>query len=130
MYLSPSAGTYAGGATITVEIREDSGAVAVNAAQANLSYPVSLLQFQSIDTSGSPFTTTIQSNGGSGSVELGVGILAGSTTGEQLVGTVSFTVIGAGSATINFADGSGLARADTSTDICNRKDGAAYTLAS
>ncbi len=128
LYSSPSTGSYSNGATVTVQIRMNSGGTAVNAVQANLSYPATRLQFSSINTTGSPFTTTIQNSGGGGTVQLGVGILAGSTSGDQLVGTVTFTAISTGSATVAFTAGSGIARASDSTDICQNKVGATYTI--
>jgi hypothetical protein len=121
-------GSYTNGSTVTVQIRENSYGTAVNTVQANLSYPSALLQFVSISTTGSPFTTTIQSTGGSGSVQLGVGLLSDSVTGDQLVGTVTFTVIATGSARIDFVAGSGVAAAATSTDIVKRLFGASYVL--
>lgn len=126
--LSPSTATYASGATVVVTIRCNSGSTAVNAVQANLSYPTARLTFQSIDTSMSPFTTTMQSTGGSGSVQIGVGILAGSVTGNQIVGTVTFTAGSAGQAAVTFANGSGIADAATATDVCKNKVGASYTI--
>lgn len=129
LYLAPATGSYASGATITMTIRMSSGSVGVNAVQANLTYPTAQLQFVSTSTAGSPFTTTIQNSGGSGSVQLGVGILAGSTSGDQLVGTVTFTALNAGSAAVSFAAGSGIAKASDSTDICQQKRGALYTIA-
>ena len=128
LYIAPASGSYAGGATVTVAIRMHSGGTAVNAVQANLTYPTSRLLFVSLDTTGSPFTTTMESSGGGGSIRLGVGILAGSTSGDRLVGTVTFTAQSAGSATVSFAAGSGIARASDAVDICTIKSGASYTI--
>ncbi|QQS20305.1 hypothetical protein IPL85_02565 [Candidatus Saccharibacteria bacterium] len=128
LYLSPMSGSYSGGSTVNVAIRMTSGSTLVNTVQANLTYPTAQLQFGSISTVGSPFTTTIQSNGGSGSVQLGVGILAGSTFGDQLVGVITFTATAAGAATVTFNAGSGIARTADAVDICTQKRGAAYTI--
>lgn len=128
LYLTPPKGSFTNGSTVTVQIRENSYGIAVNTVQANLSYPSALLQFGSISTTGSPFTTTIQSTGGSGSIQLGVGILSGSVSGDQLVGTVTFTVIATGSARLDFTDGSGVADASTSSDVLKRLFGASYAL--
>lgn len=128
LYLSPATGSFATGATVTVTIREDSWGTAVNTVQANLSYPPSLLQYESTSTSTSAFTTTIQNEGGTGTVQLGVGILAGSVTGDQIVGVVTFTALTAGSADVLFTAGSGIARESDSADICNQTVGATYTI--
>lgn len=128
LYLSPASGSVTNGNTVVVTIRENSYTDAVNTVQANLTYPTNRLSFQSIDTSASNFTTTVQSNGGSGTVQVGVGLLGNSLTGDQLVATMTFTAISAGSASIQFDTGSGIARASDSTDICQQKKGATYTI--
>lgn len=127
LLLAPATGTYAAGATVTVTIRCQTS-IEANAVQANLSYPTARLTFQSIDTSMSPFTTTIESTGGGGSVRIGVGILGGSVSGDVVVGVVTFTAGGAGAAAVSFAAGSGIADAATSSDICQYTLGAAYTI--
>lgn len=128
LFIAPASGSLTNGSTLVITIREDSGADPVNAVQANLTYPAARLQFQSISTSSSPFTTTAQATGGSGSVAIGVGLLGDSVTGSNIVATVTFTVISTGSAAITFAAESGIARSTDSTDICKRKLGANYTI--
>lgn len=128
LYITPASGSYSNGATVTITIRENSYATPVNAVQANLTYPSGQLQFQSINTSSSPFTTTLQSSGGSGSVQIGVGLLGDSVTGDAVVATVTFTVIGTGTAAITFAAGSGIAKTSDSSDVCKKKTGSSYTL--
>jgi hypothetical protein len=128
LYLTPASGSYVNGGTLVIDIREDSGLVAVNAVQANLTYPTAQLLFQSVTTSGGAFTTTIENSGGSGVINLGVGLLASSVTGDQLVGTITFSIVGAGTPTVAFDTGSGIARESDSTDICDQKDGGTYTI--
>lgn len=60
IYLNPSSQVVGPNGTITVQVRENSGTTAVNAAQANFSYPTSLVSFQSLDTSGSAFSIQAQ----------------------------------------------------------------------
>lgn len=128
IYLAPLSGSYSNGATVTLQIRMNSGGTAVNAVQSNLSYPTTQLQLISVDTTGSPFTTTIQNTGGGGIIQLGVGILAGSTSGDKLVGTITMSVLSTGSAAVSFAAGSGIARASDAVDICTKRTGGSYTL--
>lgn len=128
LYLTPASGSYSSGTTVTVTIKENSGSTPVNAVQANLTYPSSQLQFQSINTSTSPFTTTLQNSGGSGTVQIGVGALGSSVTGDAIIAIVTFTVIGTGTAAVQFAAGSGIAQTSDSTDICKKKTGSSYTL--
>lgn len=128
LYITPSTGAYSNGATVTITVRENSGDIPVNAVQANLSYPTARLQFQSISTATSAFTTTLQSSGGGGTVQIGVGLLGSSVTGNAIVATVTFTVIGAGATAIQFTAGSGIAATSDSSDVCGKRTGANYTL--
>lgn len=128
LYLTPASGSYANGSTVVVTIMENSYGDAVNAIQANVTYPTDRLTFQSISTVNSNFTTTIQSEGGSGNVQVGVGLLGDTLTGAQEVARVTFTATGVGSTTLAFAAGSGIARASDSTDICKQQTGATYTI--
>jgi hypothetical protein len=128
LYLTPSGGTYNVGDTVVVTVREDSFTTAVNSVGADLTYPSGLLQYESSTTTGSNFTTTAQNSGGSGAVHIAVGILAGSLTGDQFVGSITFTVIGSGTAGITVDPTSGIADAATSTDVCQLRLGATYTL--
>lgn len=127
LHITPSGGTYTSSDTVTINIYENSLNVPVNAVQANLSYPAGILQFQAIDTSASLFTSTAQSSGGGGTVQVGVGILSSSLTGNQLVATVTFSVIGTGTVPIVFTSGSAVIRASDSTDVLQQKSGANFT---
>ena len=128
LYLTPASGTLTNGNTLVVTVRENSFSQAVNAVQANITYPTNRMTFQSIDTSQSGFTTTIQSNGGSGSVQIGVGLLSNSLTGDQEVARITFMLTGTGSAALAFAAGSGIAHASDSVDICEKRTGSNYTI--
>lgn len=128
LYLTPTTGSYANGATVTVQIRINSGVEEVNTYQANVSYPTAQLQMVSVVTTGSPFGTVIQNVDEGGLIKLSAGILGGGTSGDQLAGTVTFTAIGTGQPSLNFAVGSGVARRSDSTDICQNKVGATYTI--
>jgi hypothetical protein len=103
--LSPSSGSYTIGNNLVLTISETStSGDNVNAAQANLSYPSSLLQFQSISLTG-PFTLCGQQTGGSGSVNIG----CASTTvvsGTHPIAQVTFSVLASGSAPVAITSGS------------------------
>lgn len=128
IYLSPAKGNYSTGNNFTVKVYENSGGSPVNSVQANLTYPQTLLQFVSTDTTGSPFTTTVQNTGGSGVINLGVGLLASSVVGDQLVGTITFKVLAAGTAAVSFDTGTGVASSISNTNICQAENGAKFTL--
>ncbi len=129
MSLTPASGSYANGATITVTIYEDSGANAVNGVQANLTYPASKLQYVSSSNSTSTaFPTSLQNTGGGGTVQIAAGNLSASSTGSQLVATVTFTAIATGSASIAFDNGSAVALTSNGTDILTGTTGSAFTI--
>lgn len=128
LYLSPATGSHATGGTFTVQIRENSGGSPVNSVQANLTYPQTLLQFVSTDLTGGAFPTSAENTGGSGSINLGVALLASSVTGDQLVGTITFKVLSAGTASVDFTTGSGVASYISNTNICQTETGATFTL--
>jgi len=58
--LSPADGSFAPGSTINVTIHENSGTSAVNAVQANVTYPTDKLQFVSVNGSNSAFSVAAQ----------------------------------------------------------------------
>jgi len=126
-YLTPASGSYTNGSTLTLTLRENSLNTPVNSLQANLTYD-GKLQFISSDTTGNPFGTVVQNTGGGGTVQIGMVSLSGSVTGDQLLSTLTFTVIGTGVTTIAFATGSGIARASDSANVCSQSLGGTYTL--
>ena len=128
LYIDPPTGSYELGDTVQIAIRADSQTTEVNVVQANITYPTNRLTFQSINRTGSPFTNAIQETGGSGQVSIGVGILGGSTSGDNLVATVTFTATGVGTAALDFVNTSGIADYATSTNICQAMVGASYDL--
>ncbi len=108
IYLSPASQTLAAGTTFTVAVRENSGSTAVNALQANFSYDQTLVDFVSIDATGSAFTTQAQATGGAGSVQIARAII-GSLTGDQLVANVTFKAkTSSGTAAMAFTTGTAL----------------------
>lgn len=102
--LSPSSGTYTVGQTVTLTEYENSGSVAVNAVESDITYPSSMLQYQSYDVNSSGFNYP----GPSPSVSNGefqfAMISTTPLTGNQEVLTITFKVLASGSATIGFAN--------------------------
>lgn len=119
VYINPSTQTLAANTTFTVTVRENSGTTPTNAIQAVFTYPANLLDFVSIDTTGSPFDigNSLSSSGGSGKVTIGRG--AGTNqTGDQLVGTVTFkTKTTSGTAALAFDTGTQLLSATNNTQL-------------
>jgi hypothetical protein len=70
-YLSPSRATLSRNATLTVEVRIDSGGELVNATQVSLVYPADKLELVgAVDYAGSVFEISAEETIGSGSVHL------------------------------------------------------------
>jgi len=104
VYLSPSSGNYVSGSTITVAVRENSGTTPVSAVQAGFTYPSNLLQFVSIDSSSSAFTTDFSpATQATGSILLTRSSLTGQVSGDQLVANVTFQVLGSGRANLTMS---------------------------
>lgn len=127
-YLTPDTDSYANGATVTLVLCVNSLTTPVNSLQANLTYDGAKLQFVSSDVSASPFESSVQNTGGSGSVQIGLVSLDGTVVGDQVISTLKFTAIGTGATAITYASGCGLARASDSTNVLNQTLGATLTI--
>jgi hypothetical protein len=122
VYLTPPSQTMAVNTTFTVQVRETSGATAVNSVAANFSYNASLVDFVSFSTTGSAFPTDISTTNTSGQISITKGTACTTTctsvTGDQLVATVTFkTKTVGGVVNMAFTTGTGLASATTNQDI-------------
>lgn len=131
VYLSPPSTNVQRDSEISVTVREDSGSTTVNAVAAKINYPADLLDFVSIDTTGSAFGISAVNNGGNGSID----IQRGSTTaisGDRLVATIKFHIKDTtGTATIKFTQGTALLNSTTNTDLLGslaNTTGATYTI--
>jgi hypothetical protein len=127
LYLSPSSGSYTSGTEVHVAVRVKPGSDAVNAVQANFSYPANLLKFIKIDAAGSAFDIGAPSKEQNGEVMIARGALK-PVSGDALVATVVFNTIAHGTAKLAFASGSALPRASDSHDVLNQRTGATYTI--
>lgn len=116
IYLTPESGLRTTNETFVVEVRENSGTTGINAAQANFSYPTNLLDFVSIDTTGS-FQFAAESSGGNGQVTIAVGNPT-ALTGDRLIAKVTFkTKTTGGTASLNFTTGTALVSASSNSNI-------------
>ncbi len=126
--MTPDGGSYAVGDTIYVTIHADSQSAATNVVQANFTYPTDRLTYQYIDTSMSAYTSSIQEGAFAGEVKIGVGILDGDVSGDQVVAVVAFTATGAGSVELNFTSDSAIVERATAENICGAMTGATYVI--
>lgn len=127
VYLSPANTVIAQGATIDVDIHEDSGTDQINAVQANLTYS-SNLTFVSVINS-PDFGVYAQNSGGGGTVKIGRGNTS-PLTGDHIVATVRFTASGSGTATVNFDTGTAVVRSSDNQPESLNPTGASYSITS
>jgi hypothetical protein len=128
MTLTPATGTYHTGDTVTLTLRENSGATNVNAASYIGTYNQSLLQYQSWDFTGSAFEIAASSSGGSGSVAADRGTTNNTLSGDQLIGKVSFKVLAPGTTTVTVDNTSQVLATSDNTDQLGTRTGASLTL--
>lgn len=129
VYLLPDKATYGANTQFTVPIRANSGTTGVNAVSAQFTYPTSLVDFVSLDTSTSAYktcgtTTTptgaVSENCGktvaaNGTISIERGLALGDTplVGDQLIATATFrTKTASGTGLFAFTDKTVLLRAD------------------
>jgi len=128
MWLVPSKQTVSLNSTLTAEIWVDSGDQAVNAVQADLSYPTDRLQFVNIDTEASAFGVGAEAKGANGRITVARGNIA-QLIGKQLVAKVTFQAIAAdGQADLTFSQESRLLRSSDNLNILARHEGGVYML--
>jgi hypothetical protein len=128
--LSPATGSHDISTNFNVAVYENSGSEQVNAVTANLNYDAGKLQFVSVSTAGSPFSTCTQSSGGGGNVAVSCASLGGSSTGSHLVATITFkALVGSGTSAVAFAGDSHIVRASDTSDVWNgNTTGGTYTF--
>ena len=129
LYLTPTPQTVIYGATISETIHEDSGTDAINAVQANLSYPASQLKVLTISAvTGWSEAQNDTSTPGTILFAAFPSPAGATLTGDQAVATVVFQVIGLGTPTVSFGGGCALIRASDTTNILSSTVGATITI--
>lgn len=127
IYVTPSAGSYPAGSSLTVEIRENTSSL-VNAVQADMRYSDNL-QFVGIDAAGTAFGIDASSTGSGGLVSIARGTIE-PVRGDQLVAKVSFKVLATGAATLKLEDSSIVLSSETNTNVITVRNSAAFNGAS
>ena len=131
MTLVPSSQSVNIGDLVTMQVRENSSTDTVNAVQANLTFDATRLQYVSVDETGSAFGLVVASTAGSGTLSIARGTSGGAppVSGDNLVTTVTFRALTAGSVPIAIAAGSVVVRSTDNVDILAVKNGTTLTLA-
>jgi hypothetical protein len=125
--LSPSSGSYNSGSTFTLNIYETSS-TAINAAEADLIYNASQLQYVSSSTAGA-FANYVSPTSTAGEFTISGASGGAGLTGTNLIGTVTFkTLTGSGSAAISFGSQSSILNAGGGETWNGTTTAASYTL--
>lgn len=123
LYLSPAAATVAQGSTFAVAVRITTDE-AINAVQANFTYPSGQVEFVGINATDSSFKTEAPSFGGGGNVSIARGQIGG-VKGDALLATVTFKALaGSGSAKMEFSAGTEAMRDSNNTNALSGTTGA------
>jgi hypothetical protein len=125
--MTPASGAYSIGQTISISVYTNTGSDPVNAVEADFSYPVSRLQYESIDASDSAFSIGAPSAGGKGKVTIARGTIQ-PVTGHELVAIVHFKATATGSAALKFLSSSAVVSSTNNTNLLGITAGASYTL--
>jgi hypothetical protein len=116
LYLTGS-GKIMQGDTMVLTVVENSGRTVVNAVQANIAYPADKFEFISVESTPA-FTVEAESYSEAGYIRIARGAQP-EVSGVQAVAKIHLRVVGTGSASIHFSDGSAVVRSDDNTDILN-----------
>jgi hypothetical protein len=131
IYVSPQSDSYSSGKTFSARVRVSSNQ-AVNAVSGTLNFPTDKLQVTSVSKVGSILTLWVQDpsyDNLSGRVSFeGVVPNPGYSGSDGLVVSITFKVVGAGTANVNFSDASVLANDGSGTNILTTITPASYSL--
>lgn len=129
--LIPSATAVNLGDNVTIAVRENSTTQGVNAVGAEITFDSTKLQYVSVSETGSAFGLVAETTLATGKLTLVRATSGGAAplTGDQLVTTVTFKALAAGSVPLALGTGSVLLRSSDNTDILAVKNGTTLTLA-
>ena len=132
LYLSPSSGTYTVGNKFSIQVKVNSGGVAINTADGNLIFDPDKLEVVSISKTGSIFTLWVQNpvfSNSAGTIEFAGGKPSPGFTGASgTIITITFRGKTSGRANLSFASGSVLADDGIGTNILVKMGSGSYEL--
>lgn len=133
LYLSPASGTFTIGSTFTISVFVNTGGENVNAVEADLRFPPTMLQVVSPTAGGSVVAVWVANptySNSDGVINFKGGIpTPGINTNAGLISTITFRVKSLGTAVISFSDSSKILRDDgRGTNILASTSGARYDL--
>jgi len=128
--LSPNTGVYTAGQTFTTRLVVNTSGAAINAAEATISFNPAQLSVVSVNK-GSTFTLWAVEpsfSNTAGTITLGGGSPTGYTGTNGTVLTITWRSKGAGTARVNFSNGSVLAADGRGTNVVRSLNGGSYTI--
>jgi len=133
LVLNPSTAPRSVNENLTLEVRVNTGGAAATAVSAYIDFDSSKLQFVSIDTAGSAFSIEAENLVSGNQVRITRGQASPGVTSNSaspaLLAKVNFKAIGAGTATVSFANGSRIILSDgLGTDILTTATVGSYSI--
>ena len=131
IYIVPETGNFNRGAEFFVDIKIDSEAESINAAQMTLNWPADILEFVEANKSGSSFNFWVSEpvlSDAKNSLSFIGGTAKGISGGALQVLKIKFKTLGAGSANISISDAVVTASDGKGTNVLSKMSGASYTV--
>jgi len=129
LFLEPANGSYRVKENFSIKIRVNSDGATINAAEASISFPVDLIEVQSLSKSNSIFQLWPEEpafSNSRGVINFGGGIPAPGFNGIGTIATINFKVKKEGEANVNISEGQVLAADGRGTDILSYFKGGTY----
>lgn len=129
--LTPGTGVYAANGTFSVKVIVNTGGQSVNAADGTISFNPKELSVVSVNRSSSIFNLWVAEpsySNSAGTISFSGGSPSGYSGSVGTIMTVTFRAAGAGTARVNFKNGSVLANDGRGTNILSSMNGGTYTI--
>lgn len=125
--LSPSSSTITSGQDFSVQVRVNTNGQTINGVDAELSYPVNLIEVLSINDTNSNFEIKAEKTASNGVITLAYGTNT-PKSGNLLVATINMRARGSGVANINFSSSSVVTSDVSNGDVLNSRTNGSYTI--
>ncbi|MBP6881044.1 MAG: hypothetical protein KBC35_00235 [Candidatus Pacebacteria bacterium] len=129
--LSPSTGVYTSNSTFTARVVVNTDGKSVNAAEGSLSFNPKELSVVSVNRNSSIFNLWVTEptfSNSAGTISFSGGLPSGYVGSAGTIMNVTFRAAGAGTARVNFKNGSVLANDGKGTNILTAMNGGSYTI--
>lgn len=129
LFLEPITGSYPTKGNFSVKIKVDSAGTTINAGKAKISFPIDLLEVQSVSKSGSIFQLWPEEptfSNSQGEITFGGGVPSPGFTGIGTILTINFKIKKVGEANVTISDGQVLAADGRGTNILSFAKGGTY----